>query len=129
MRISYLDGPRLRRSLIAASEYAQRARAELNRINVFPVPDGDTGTNLALTVRSISSRMQEADDASVAVIAREAANAAVMGARGNCGMILSHFLLGFSEAIGERTQLNVREFGDAMRAGAEHVYRALERPV
>ena len=72
MRISYLDGPRLRRSLIAAAEYAQRCRAELNRINVFPVPDGDTGTNLALTARSISVRMQEVDDDSVGVIAREA---------------------------------------------------------
>ena len=129
MRISYLDGPRLRRSLIAASEYAQRARAELNRINVFPVPDGDTGTNLALTVRSISSRMQDLHDPSVGVVAREAADAAVMGARGNCGMILSHFLLGFSDAVGDRAQIGVREFGDAMRAGAEHLYRALERPV
>ena len=129
MRIAYLDGPRLRRSLIAASDYAQRARAELNRINVFPVPDGDTGTNLALTVRSISSRMQELDDASVGVVAREAAEAAVMGARGNCGMILSHFLLGFSDAVGDRLQLTVPEFGSAMRAGAEHLYRALERPV
>lgn len=129
MRIAYLDGPRLRRSLIAASEYAQRARAELNRINVFPVPDGDTGTNLALTVRSISTRMQEVDDPSAAVVAREAADAAVMGARGNCGMILSHFLLGFSDAIGERPRLSVHEFSEAMRSGAEHLYRALERPV
>ncbi|HEX6588721.1 MAG TPA: DegV family protein [Longimicrobiales bacterium] len=129
MRIAYLDGPRLRRSLIAASDYAQRARAELNRINVFPVPDGDTGTNLALTVRSISARMQDVDDRSVGVVAREAADAAVMGARGNCGMILSHFLLGFSAAVGERSQLSAREFGAAMRSGAEHLYRALERPV
>ena len=129
MRISYLDGPRLSRSLIAASEYAQRCRAELNRINVFPVPDGDTGTNLALTVRSISARMRELDDASVGVVAREAASAAVMGARGNCGMILSHFLIGFSEGVGDREVLSVREFTGALRAGATHVYGALERPV
>ena len=129
MRISYLDGPRLNRSLVAASEYAQRSRAELNRINVFPVPDGDTGTNLALTVRSISTRMQELDEASVAVVAREAASAAVMGARGNCGMILSHFLIGFSEGVGERETLNVQEFSAALKAGAVHVYNALERPV
>ena len=129
MRISYLDGPRLRRSLIAASEYAQRCRAELNRINVFPVPDGDTGTNLALTVRSISVRMHDLDDPSVGNVAREAANAAVMGARGNCGMILSHFLLGFSEGVGNRERLTAREFAHSLRAGADSVYRALERPV
>ena len=54
MQIGYLDGPRLRRSLIAACDYAQEQRAELNRINVFPVPDGDTGTNLAMTVRAVA---------------------------------------------------------------------------
>ena len=129
MRISYLDGSRLRRSLIAASEYAQRCRAELNRINVFPVPDGDTGTNLALTVQAISTRMHEVDDGSVGLVAREAASAAIMGARGNCGMILSHFLIGFSEGVGERDRLTPREFADALRAGADHVYAALERPV
>lgn len=129
MRIAYIDGPRLRRSLIAAAEYAQRCRAELNRINVFPVPDGDTGTNLALTVKSISARMHDLDDPSVGRVAREAADAAVMGARGNCGMILSHFLLGFSNGVGDRDRLSAREFAGALRAGADHVYRALERPV
>ena len=129
MRISYLDGPRLRRSLIAACEYAQRCRAELNRINVFPVPDGDTGTNLALTVQAISTRMHEVDNESVGLIAREAATAAIMGARGNCGMILSHFLIGFSEGVGDRNRLTPREFASALRAGADHVYAALERPV
>ncbi|HUF13296.1 MAG TPA: DegV family protein [Longimicrobiales bacterium] len=129
MRISYLDGARLRRSLVAAAEYAQQCRAELNRINVFPVPDGDTGTNLALTVRSISDRMHEMDDVSVGGVARGAAEAAVMGARGNCGMILSHFLLGFSEGVADRVRLSVREFAAALRSGADHVYAALERPV
>lgn len=129
MRIAYLDGPRLRRSLLAASDYAQRCRAELNRINVFPVPDGDTGTNLALTVRSVSDRLHGMDEPSAGRVASAAAEAAVMGARGNCGMILSHFLIGFSEGVGERTRLTVGEFSTALRAGAHHVYQALERPV
>jgi uncharacterized protein len=129
MRISYVDGARLRRSLIAASEYAQRCRAELNRINVFPVPDGDTGTNLALTVQAISTRMHEMDDESVGNVAREAASAAIMGARGNCGMILSHFLIGFSDGVGTRHRLTPGQFADALTAGADHVYAALERPV
>ena len=57
-QIAYVDGPRLRRSLIAACQYAEHQRAELNRINVFPVPDGDTGTNLALTVRAIGDHLR-----------------------------------------------------------------------
>ena len=56
-RIAYLDGPRLRRTLVAACDHAQRQRGELNRINVFPVPDGDTGTNLALTVVTLTTSL------------------------------------------------------------------------
>jgi DegV family protein with EDD domain len=124
-----LDGAALRGALLMASEYVQRHRADLNRINVFPVPDGDTGTNLALTVSSIADRLRHGSDDSVAVVARQAAEAGIMGARGNCGMILSHFLLGLSDAIGERARIGVGEFGAVLRAATEHVYRALEKPV
>ena len=99
MQIRYLDGPRLRRSLFAACDHAQRQRAELNRINVFPVPDGDTGTNLALTVRAVADHLRTVRDRSVGIVAHEAAQGAVLGARGNCGMMLSHFLLGFAESL------------------------------
>ncbi|HLL48968.1 MAG TPA: DAK2 domain-containing protein, partial [Longimicrobiaceae bacterium] len=129
MNITHLDGPGLRGALIAASDYVQRNRAELNRINVFPVPDGDTGTNLALTVSSIADHLRANQDASVGAVAKRAAEAGIMGARGNCGMILSHFLLGFSDAVGDRARLGVAEFGQALRSATEHVYRALEKPV
>jgi DegV family protein with EDD domain len=128
-RIAYLDGPRLRRTLVAACDHAQRQRGELNRINVFPVPDGDTGTNLALTVRTISDHLRGNVDESVADVARAAADAAVLGARGNCGMMLSHFLLGFSQGLVERPRVDADGFGVALRAGVDNLYRALERPV
>lgn len=129
MNTKFLDGAGLRGALIMSAEYVQRHRADLNRINVFPVPDGDTGTNLALTVSSIADHLRRSTDASVGVVAREAANAGIMGARGNCGMILSHFLLGFAEAIGDRTRLGVSEFGAVLRSATSHVYAALEKPV
>jgi DegV family protein with EDD domain len=129
MRIEYLDGARLRRSLIAGCEYVQSQRAELNRINVFPVPDGDTGTNLALTASAIAEALRINREESVGLVARQAAEAAILGARGNCGMILSHFLLGFSEGIDSRSRLVIPEFRVAMRKGVDHVYRALEKPV
>ena len=129
MNITHLDGPGLRGALIAASDYVQRNRAELNRINVFPVPDGDTGTNLALTVSSIADHLKANQDASVGAVAKRAAEAGIMGARGNCGMILSHFLLGFSDAVGDSPRVGVAEFGRARRSATEHVYRALEKPV
>lgn len=129
MRIEYLDGERLRRSLIAGCEYVQERRAELNRINVFPVPDGDTGTNLALTASAIADGLRHQRDPSIGVIAKRAADAAIMGARGNCGMILSHFLLGFSGAVGMRDRLGAASFAEALDEAVEHVYRSLERPV
>ena len=126
---THLDGAALRGALLTANEYVQRHRADLNRINVFPVPDGDTGTNLALTVSSIADRLRGGTETSLGVVAQEASEAAIMGARGNCGMILSHFLLGFSDAIGERVKVSVAEFAPVLRAATEHVYRALEKPV
>ncbi len=129
MRIAYLDGPRLRRSLVAACQHAQHQRGELNRINVFPVPDGDTGTNLALTVRAIADHLEGNGDRDVAAVAHEAAQAAVLGARGNCGMMLSHFLLGFADQLKDRARIGTVEFGAALRSGVLNLSRSLERPV
>lgn len=129
MKIRYLDGPRLRRGLIAACENARNARAELNRINVFPVPDGDTGTNLALTCTSIVDRLRQNHADSAADVARDAAEAGVLGARGNCGMILSHFFLGFAEGVGTRMRLTATDFSVAMANAVRHLYQAIERPI
>jgi fatty acid kinase/fatty acid kinase fatty acid binding subunit len=129
VQIGYLDGPRLRRTLVAACEYAQTQRTELNRINVFPVPDGDTGTNLALTVRAIADHLRGNRDQAVAAVAQEAASAAVLGARGNCGMMLSHFLLGFAADLRDRVRIGTQEFAGALRAGVRNLCEALDSPV
>ncbi|MGI9179056.1 MAG: DAK2 domain-containing protein [Longimicrobiaceae bacterium] len=129
MATVYLEGSELRSALITACDYVQHRRAELNRINVFPVPDGDTGTNLALTARSIAERLRTHTDPSIGAVAQVAAEASILGARGNCGMILSHYLLGFADAVGSRVRLTVEEFTQVLRAAADHVYRSLERPI
>ncbi len=129
MRISYLDGPRLRRSLLAACEYAQQQRRELNRINVFPVPDGDTGTNLALTVQAISDHLRVSTAREFHAVAQEAAQAAVLGARGNAGMMLSHFLLGFADQVHGSDRVTAPEFAEALRAGFENLQAAINKPV
>ena len=129
MQIRYLDGARLRRSLMAACAHARGARQELNRINVFPVPDGDTGTNLALTVKAIEDRIRPIRERAADAVARTAAQAAVLGARGNCGMMLSHFLLGFAEHTGGRERLAPDDLARALQGGAGALRDALERPV
>jgi len=129
MKIRYLDGPRLRRGLVAGCDYVQHRRIELNRINVFPVPDGDTGTNLALTASAIADRLRTVESSAVSVVAEEAADAAILGARGNCGMILSHFLLGLSERLSSQVRVNATQFAQAMHGAVDHVYHSLDRPV
>jgi len=129
MQISYVDGPRFRRALLAACEYAQQQRGLLNRINVFPVPDGDTGTNLSLTVQAISDEIRGNRDRSISVVADLAARAAVLGARGNCGMMLSHFLLGFATNVKGEVRIDANRFGGALAAGVKTLHEALEKPV
>ena len=129
MQIGYIDGPRLRRALTAGCQWAQQQREELNRINVFPVPDGDTGTNLYLTVQAISDHLEHTTERSVGAVAHVAAQAAVLGARGNCGMMLSHFLLGFARSLEGRTRADASDFGGALEAGVENLSEALEAPV
>ena len=96
---------------------------------MFPVPDGDTGTNLALTVRAIGDHLRGCGGRSVSEVAHEAAEGAVLGARGNVGMMLSHFLLGFADSVHERTRITTVDFGAALGAGVERLYTSLENPV
>ena len=129
MQIGYIDGPRLRRALTAGCHWAQLQRGELNRINVFPVPDGDTGTNLYLTVQAIADHLESSTERSVGVVAQGAAQAAVLGARGNCGMMLSHFLLGFARNLEGRTRIDASDLGGALEAGVQNLFEALDDPV
>lgn len=126
--IAYLDGPRLARTMFAASEWVAAGREEINRINVFPVPDGDTGTNLSLTLRAVADALQALGDAPLPETARTMARAAVLGARGNSGMMLAHFLLGVSDALGDRQSATVHDIARAMRLGADRLYSALDEP-
>src|SRR5512145_2894610 len=126
--IRYIDGPRLARSLLAAADWVAAGREEINRINVFPVPDGDTGTNFTLTLRAVSDALRALGAASLPDTARTMARAAVLGARGNSGMMLAHFLLGFAEGIGERRTATARDVAAGLRRGSETLYASLDEP-
>ncbi len=128
--ITYLDGPRLRRVLLAAADWVDAGREELNRINVFPVPDGDTGTNFTMTFRAAAEGVRALNgDANLPDVTHAMAEACVFGARGNSGMLLSQFLLGFRESLGNLKTAGARDVALAMRCGADHLYRSLDDPV
>jgi DegV family protein with EDD domain len=126
--IAYVDGPRLARSLFAAADWVAAGRDEINRINVFPVPDGDTGTNFTLTLRAVADALRALGDAPLPDTARTAARAAVLGARGNSGMMLAHFLMGFAESLGDARAASTRDIAAALRLGADRLYGSLEDP-
>lgn len=126
--ISYLDGPRLRRGMLAGIEHVTSERAELDRINVFPVPDGDTGTNLALTLRAVADAVKTVDSRSISEVAGVAAEASVMAARGNSGMLFSYFLLGFARSLGSRIRAGTADVAEAMSSAAASLHEVLEQP-
>jgi hypothetical protein len=126
--IAYVDGPRLARSMYAAADWVAAGRDEINRLNVFPVPDGDTGTNFTLTLRAVADACHALGDASLSVTAQTMARGAVLGARGNSGMMLAHFLLGFSEGIGNRATATAIEIAAAIRTGSDTLYGSLDEP-
>jgi fatty acid kinase/fatty acid kinase fatty acid binding subunit len=92
------------------------------------VPDGDTGTNFSLTLRAVADALRALGDTSLAETARTMARAAVLGARGNSGMMLAHFLLGFTDALGDRPIATAPDIARAVRDGADRLYESLDDP-
>jgi DegV family protein with EDD domain len=127
--IAYVDGPRLRRSLLAAADWVAAGRDELNRINVFPVPDGDTGTNMWLTLRAVAHALRELGEAPLPRITEAMAQASIRGARGNSGLMLSQFLLGLQEGLGHRLHASCADLARAIRSGFERLRGSLDEPV
>ena len=97
--IAYLDGPRLIRGFTAGIHRVISDQERLNRINVFPVPDGDTGTNLAITMQSVLAAMSRHQDRHAGRTLEVIADAALDGARGNSGAIIAQFLLGLGHHL------------------------------
>jgi dihydroxyacetone kinase-like predicted kinase len=98
-RIAVLDGRRLARALVAGARAVSLRREAIDRINVFPVADRDTGSNLAATLERVSAAVAGTRERSLAAVARRAADEALLGARGNSGAIAAQALEGFAEAV------------------------------
>jgi DegV family protein with EDD domain len=129
LMVRLLTGPRLARALRAGALAVVREQETLNRINVFPVPDADTGANLASTLRAAAAALAAPNELTVGQTVRTAADAALDGARGNSGAIFAQFLYGMAEAIGNRVSVTTREFAAAVRRGTEAAHQALAQPV
>ena len=126
--IAYLDGPRIARGLRAGIQKVLADRDYLNKINVFPVPDGDTGTNLAMTMTAVLSSLDGHRITHAGRTLEQIADAALDGARGNSGAIMAQFFQGVSDACGEQVLVTTTGFVDAVEMGAQYARDALTEP-
>jgi len=128
MKIAYLDGTRFYRVLYAGIQNLLDDQEYLNKINVFPVPDGDTGTNMAFTLMGIIEHIRNHSDLPLNEFSQEVADAALDNARGNSGVILAQFFQGLSEGLEPFTDVNTIQFASATKVAVDEAYTALMNP-
>ena len=124
-----LDGQDLKRMLESAKLCLEQHIDEVNALNVFPVPDGDTGINMFLTMESAVEAVNKLENASATAVADSAARGALFGARGNSGVILSQILRGMAKGIQERKSFSTLDFANALHIASEEAYKVVAEPV
>ena len=118
----------MKRMFIAGGQMLEVNKAQVDALNVFPVPDGDTGTNMSLTMMSAVKEINSLNSTSMSEFSDKLAKGALRGARGNSGVILSQILKGFSNVIAQKDECDARTFAKGLREGAELAYRAVSKP-
>ena len=126
MKIKYLDGRRIYFAFLAGGQAILKDFAYLNKINVFPVPDGDTGTNLASTMKAIAE--QARPHQSIKESLQSIADAALSGARGNSGLIFAQFIYGLSRELGSEIRVSTARFGESVRNAVRYAYNSIAHP-
>lgn len=114
--------------VINGSNKLEEKKEFVNSLNVFPVPDGDTGTNMSMTFRSAVKEIEGLKEESIGGIAKKVAKGALMGARGNSGVILSQIFRGISKGLEDKDEVDAREFANALLEGSKSAYKAVMRP-
>lgn len=124
-----INGQMLRDMFVSGANNLYNHYPEIDALNVFPVPDGDTGMNMNLTMTSGSKEIQNRNDADVYEIAKTFSRGLLMGARGNSGVITSQIFRGFAQGLEGKKEADVKAFSEAFQKGVEVAYRAVVRPV
>ena len=126
--VQAVDGKTLAAMLIHASASLDAEKQKINELNVFPVPDGDTGTNMSLTIGTAAAELRQKNPATVGQATALCASAMLRGARGNSGVILSLIFRGFSRAMKDKDTMDGIDLADAINAGVIAAYRAVMKP-
>ena len=123
-----IGGAMLKEMFLTGAALLEKNRAYIDSLNVFPVPDGDTGTNMSMTMQSAVKEIQNCKGTNVSDIAAAASLGALKGARGNSGVILSQILRGFARALSGKEEMAPENFAAALTAGTEAAYKAVMKP-
>jgi DAK2 domain fusion protein YloV len=128
-QVKSISGQDLRDMFAAATSWLEKSSAEIDALNVFPVPDGDTGTNMLLTMRSTLEEAYRAPDRSASAVSQAMAKGALMGARGNSGVILSQILRGLAQGLAEKESFNAVDLVNALQHSSTMAYKGISNPV
>ena len=128
-RISVFNGQDLKKAILAGAACLEEHRQAINALNVFPVPDGDTGSNMAATMKSAVRNIIDSDETSAGIIAAKVAHDALLGARGNSGVILSQTLRGIAIGLDKKQTFTAQDLAVALQQAAQLAYRAVIKPV
>lgn len=118
----------LSRMFLAGAKNLEAKKEWINELNVFPVPDGDTGTNMTLTIMSAAAEVGSLDNPDMETLAKAISSGSLRGARGNSGVILSQLLRGFTRSVRESEELDAIDIANAMEKGVETAYKAVMKP-
>jgi DAK2 domain fusion protein YloV len=128
-RISVFDGQDLKKALLAGAACLEEHREAINALNVFPVPDGDTGSNMSATMQAAIRGIADSNETSAGVIAAKLAHGALLGARGNSGVILSQTLRGLAQGLDKKQTFAAPDLANALEEASRLAYRAVLKPV
>jgi DAK2 domain fusion protein YloV len=128
-RITVFDGQDLKKAILAGAAWLEQHREAINALNVFPVPDGDTGSNMSATMKSAIRTIVDSEETSAGVIAARIAHDALLGARGNSGVILSQTLRGLAQGLDKKATFTATDLAAAFEQASRMAYRAVLKPV
>ena len=127
--IQYINGKTLRDMIVSGANNLQNNKDLVDKLNVFPVPDGDTGTNMSLTISYAMKELAKVDNDEITNIGKALAKGSLMGARGNSGVILSQIIRGFTKSIEGKSELNTTDLANAFKNGSDTAYKAVIKPI
>ncbi len=128
MDYTVIDGQQFLNMMLHASNRLEEQKAYVDSLNVFPVPDGDTGTNMSMTLRAAVDAIKDSKETSLGKVSKDLAKGALMGARGNSGVILSQIFRGIAKGFEGKDVANPHDVALALNEGSVSAYRAVMRP-